>query len=173
MFTKALVVETPENEDNHYKVRIPIFEDTTGDEVIFDALACHAPGVFNGYNVGDCVYVAFEDAKLNIPVIIGRLYVEEQDDYSKGLFNNLSVTGRVQLPMDTTFGDGMSISNLYDTMKYLDGVADEIHKPDPTKADIDSPTFTGEPKAPTAPAGTSTTQIATTEFVDNTLWHEL
>ena len=33
------------------------------------------------------------------------------------------------------------------------------------KADIDSPTFTGTPAAPTAAVGTSTTQIATTGFV--------
>lgn len=34
-----------------------------------------------------------------------------------------------------------------------------------TKADIASPTFTGTPSAPTAAAGTSTTQLATTAFV--------
>jgi len=32
-------------------------------------------------------------------------------------------------------------------------------------APVASPTFTGTPAAPTAAAGTSTTQIATTEFV--------
>ena len=34
------------------------------------------------------------------------------------------------------------------------------------KADIDSPTFTGTPAAPTATQGTSTTQLATTAFVN-------
>lgn len=34
-----------------------------------------------------------------------------------------------------------------------------------TKADIVSPTFTGTPAAPTATAGTNTTQVATTAFV--------
>ena len=34
-----------------------------------------------------------------------------------------------------------------------------------TKADVASPTFTGVPAAPTASAGTSTTQLATTAFV--------
>ena len=38
-----------------------------------------------------------------------------------------------------------------------------------TYAPLASPTFTGTPKAPTAANGTSTTQIATTEFVNNTL----
>ena len=33
------------------------------------------------------------------------------------------------------------------------------------KADLASPTFTGIPKAPTAAAGTNTTQLATTAFV--------
>ena len=40
---------------------------------------------------------------------------------------------------------------------------DAIH--DGTKANIESPTFTGAPKAPTAPAGTNTTQVATCAFV--------
>ena len=40
---------------------------------------------------------------------------------------------------------------------------DAIH--DGTKADVASPTFTGTPKAPTAPAGTATTQVATCAFV--------
>lgn len=35
-----------------------------------------------------------------------------------------------------------------------------------TKADLSSPTFLGTPSAPTAAAGTSNTQIATTAFVD-------
>lgn len=38
-----------------------------------------------------------------------------------------------------------------------------------SKADIASPTFTGTPAAPTASAGTSTTQLATTAFVSTAL----
>lgn len=40
---------------------------------------------------------------------------------------------------------------------------DAIH--DVTKANVESPTFTGTPKAPTATAGTNTTQVATCAFV--------
>jgi len=48
----------------------------------------------------------------------------------------------------------------------LGGTADAPTVPDlALKANIDSPTFTGAPLAPTATAGTSTTQIATTAFV--------
>ena len=42
---------------------------------------------------------------------------------------------------------------------------DHVHPTDTTRAPLASPTFTGTPKAPTAAAGTNTTQIATTAFV--------
>lgn len=42
---------------------------------------------------------------------------------------------------------------------------DHVHPRDTSKADLASPTFTGTPAAPTAAAGTNTTQIATTAFV--------
>ena len=42
---------------------------------------------------------------------------------------------------------------------------DHIHPKDTSKANLASPTFTGTPAAPTAAAGTNTTQIATTAFV--------
>lgn len=43
---------------------------------------------------------------------------------------------------------------------------DHIHPSDTTKANLASPTFTGTPAAPTAATFTSTTQIATTAFVN-------
>lgn len=46
---------------------------------------------------------------------------------------------------------------------------DHIHPKDTSKANVASPTFTGTPKAPTAAAGTNTTQIATTAFVSTAL----
>lgn len=42
---------------------------------------------------------------------------------------------------------------------------DHVHPKDTSKADLASPEFTGTPKAPTAAAGTNTTQVATTAFV--------
>lgn len=43
--------------------------------------------------------------------------------------------------------------------------ADHVHPTDTSRAPIASPTFTGTPAAPTASAGTNSTQIATTAFV--------
>jgi hypothetical protein len=44
---------------------------------------------------------------------------------------------------------------------------DHVHPTDTSRAPLASPALTGTPTAPTANAGTSTTQIATTEFVTN------
>lgn len=46
-----------------------------------------------------------------------------------------------------------------------DTIAEAIAELDSEKAPKDSPTFTGTPSAPTANAGTNTTQLATTAFV--------
>ena len=50
-----------------------------------------------------------------------------------------------------------------DVAQYARG--NHVHPKDTSKANLASPTFTGTPKAPTAAAGTNTTQIATTAFV--------
>ena len=46
---------------------------------------------------------------------------------------------------------------------------DHVHPTDSTRAPLASPTFTGTPSAPTAAAGTNTTQLATTAFVQTGL----
>lgn len=43
--------------------------------------------------------------------------------------------------------------------------ADHVHPTDTSRAPLESPALTGTPTAPTAAAGTNTTQIATTAFV--------
>lgn len=50
-------------------------------------------------------------------------------------------------------------------LNYTDGVTGNIQTQLNAKAALASPIFTGTPKAPTASAGTNTTQIATTAFV--------
>jgi hypothetical protein len=50
-------------------------------------------------------------------------------------------------------------------LNYTDGVTSAIQTQMDAKAALASPTFTGVPSAPTATAGTDTTQVATTAFV--------
>ena len=69
-----------------------------------------------------------------------------------------------------------SIPSAYTSNPAMDGTAspgsstdyakgDHVHPTDTSRAPLASPTFTGTPAAPTASAGTNTTQIATTAFV--------
>lgn len=51
-------------------------------------------------------------------------------------------------------------------LNFVDGVTSNIQTQLDAKAALASPTFTGTPAAPTAAAGTNTTQLATTAFVN-------
>jgi hypothetical protein len=61
-----------------------------------------------------------------------------------------------------------AITPTHTELNYVDGVTSAIQTQIDAKAAIASPTFTGTPAAPTAAAGTSTTQLATTAFVAGT-----
>ncbi len=74
---------------------------------------------------------------------------------------NLSLTNGA---LDVTISDG-SISS--GNSNFVTG--DTVYNTTSTLAKKASPTFTGTPKAPTAATGTNTTQIATTEFVNNSI----
>ena len=106
MVLKAFVIKLPQSDDNMFKVRIPFLEDNTTNEMVFDALLCNQPGEYNGYNVGDCVFVSFENDKLNTPIILGKLYVNQEGELpTYHILNELNVTSRVTLPENTTIGN--------------------------------------------------------------------
>lgn len=76
----------------------------------------------------------------------------------------------------TAFVQAAQSAGLGSTSPLMDGTAaagtatksareDHRHPTDTTRAPLSSPAFTGTPTAPTAPAGSSSTQIATTAFV--------
>lgn len=58
-----------------------------------------------------------------------------------------------------------AVTATHTELNYVDGVTAAIQTQLDAKAPTASPTFTGTPAAPTAIAGTGTTQIATTAFV--------
>jgi len=105
MILKAYIVQLPDKGSNEFQVRIPYFEGNTNREVIYSALLCNQPGEYDGYKVGDCVWVGFEDTRLNVPIILGKLYVEKEEEIaSSHTVNNLNVTGSITLPADTKIG---------------------------------------------------------------------
>lgn len=107
---------------------------------------------------------------------------------SKGKYLTQKLTALLGKKVDAVEGKGLSANDFTDTLKSkLDGIASGANKTttdsalsssstNPVqnkvvqaalalKAATASPTFTGTPQAPTATAGTNTTQIATTAFV--------
>ena len=74
--------------------------------------------------------------------------------------STLTVLGSSNLSSSTTIGTITPTE-----LGYLDGVTSGLQAQINAKAPSASPSFTGVPLAPTASAGTNTTQLATTEFV--------
>ena len=92
---------------------------------------------------------------------------------AKTLTSPVLVTPSIGVATGTSFN---SITGLASVVSPVDGVAavgvsstvarqDHVHPSDTSRAPTESPTLTGTPTAPTASAGTNTTQIATTAFV--------
>ena len=72
----------------------------------------------------------------------------------------------VKTVLKTTFPNVTgAVTATHTQMNYLVGVTSAIQTQFTAKAPLASPTFTGTPAAPTATAGTNTTQLATTAFV--------
>jgi hypothetical protein len=87
--------------------------------------------------------------------------VADVSDTEIGYLNG--VTSGIQAQID---GKQAVVANVSDTeIGYLDGVTSGIQAQINDKAPLASPALTGTPTAPTATAGTNTTQVATTEFV--------
>ena len=74
--------------------------------------------------------------------------------------SSLTISNLVRTVNPVTDGSHADVVDLQEDIS-------EINSSLSNKANLASPTFTGTPKAPTATSGTSTTQIATTAFVDN------
>ena len=110
MITKAIVeaVLTP----HQVKIRIPLFDRSNDEslstklEYLHTATICTLPQCYLNVQVGDVVFVGFEDNKLYKPVILGHLSREaDNPTYMNVTFNNLVANGAVSLPPNTTIGD--------------------------------------------------------------------
>jgi hypothetical protein len=144
MITKAIITELPKD-NNEYKVRIPFLEDNTGTEMIFTAYLCDTPNIYSSYKLNDVVYVIFEDNKKDIPVIMGKLFVDKSDDSnSEAIFNELTIKNKINLPTETSVGK-YSISDIFGLQQKVSSKTDNLQQQiDSIKEDIISYRVVGE-----------------------------
>lgn len=79
--------------------------------------------------------------------------------------NTVTAIGAFAPSSDVPLVDGVASAGI----SALGSRADHVHPRDTTKADLNSPVFTGDPRAPTPATSDNDTSIATTAFVVNKL----
>jgi hypothetical protein len=108
VLTKA-IIQSVDYTKNICRVRIPLFENASRNVNIIEADAQFSivPGVYNSYKTGDIVFIGFEENKMELPIILGKLFVSAptEANANRGNLsgNSLSITDTAQLPHSTVF----------------------------------------------------------------------
>lgn len=116
MITRA-IVESIEDA-YHVKVRVPTLDRALNSNVHSDTTSLNSATICTlaqydpNIQVGDVVFVAFEDRALSSPVVIGYLYRGEKNlTYADQVLRTLEVTDTAKLPVRTQIGS-ISYGNL-------------------------------------------------------------
>lgn len=112
MITKGYIISKATN-PTKFTVRLPIFETANSNEAniykpfTLDASLLMTPGNYMGYNIGDCVFIGFEDNDYSKPVILGKLFTgdTETPNTVKEVNNQLLVNSGAILPANTSIGN--------------------------------------------------------------------
>ena len=133
MLTKA-IIQSIDYTKNMCRVRIPLFENASRNVNIIEAEAQIniVPGIYNSYKTGDVVFIGFEENKMELPVILGKLFVSasaEAGSYRGNVSgNSLAITDTAQLPYSTLFDFNKIAQNnkLYTSLNTPKKLADSI-----------------------------------------------
>lgn len=132
MVTKG-IIKSIDLLGNTCTVHIPFFETAGNDPIIETATVSNTPGNYNGYKVGDVVYVAFEDGSMSTPVIIGKLYlgVDKESSDPRGVINVEESTSakKATLPADAKLKSDIDKNspNTLNPFSSLSSIASELN----------------------------------------------
>lgn len=128
MITKAIVEEIVS--PYQVKIRIPLLDGApdshmaTKTDNLNVATICSLPNCYSNLQVGDVVFVGFEDNTYYKAVVLGHLSREAMTEtYADVTFNHLVARGSAVLPKDIRIG------NLnYSDLEALSGITENIQK---------------------------------------------
>ena len=128
MITKAIVEEVVS--PYQVKVRIPLLNgissstiSTPSDELNI-ATICSLPNCLTNLQVGDVVFIGFEDNTHHKAVVLGCLLKEARTtSYADLELNDLIVHGKTTLPIETSIGNVTP-----DNIRSLEGISDNIQQ---------------------------------------------
>lgn len=130
MITKA-IVQSIHPAGNRCVVRMPLFEMAASSAPVeAEALVNIAPGMFNSLEVGDIVFIAFEENAIEKPIILGKLYrgaeIEGNIRGGGGVLDTLNVRSSVTIPSSTLFVFPEDVQKNYADLKTPKKMADYI-----------------------------------------------
>lgn len=103
------IVESVENRNN-IKVRVPFLNgasnqaDSTPTDDLPNCTICQLPNLSMQLNIGDIVWLSFENAQWDKPVIIGFLDIAQKSKVSP-VVDSITVDTNARLPYETNIGD--------------------------------------------------------------------
>lgn len=130
MVTKA-VIRSINGAGNRCLVEMPLFRTSAAaPPVTAEALVCITPGMFGNLEVGDIVFIAFEENALEKPIIIGKLFTNAGNEGSirsgAGVLDTLKVNSDATIPSSTLFVFPPTAKNEYKDLKTPKRMADYI-----------------------------------------------